>query len=200
MDQIKLNEFGYTEMYEWNDIPESDMRLGRFVSFSTNNPSKIELFNTSKHDNIIGITTINASVVSDDPDEWASKYLMNEFGDLFLTNEVLSVGERVYDENLEMSFIRTRKWEHYVKIVNDIYDNSQEYVKRSNRKEWVRVSLLGKTIVSDNGKCVPGEYCTPYSGKILKYIGTAVPASKDDKYKFYVIGRVSENSILILNK
>lgn len=200
MEEIKLNEFGYSEMYEWNEELQPEMRLGRFVSFSKDNPSKIELFNSSKHDNIIGVSTINSVIVSDNPDEWQSKYLMNELGDLFLTNEVLSVGEKVYDENLEMSFIRTRKWEHLIKIVNDKFDSTQNYIKRSNRKEWVRVSLLGKTIVSDNGKCVPGEYCTPYNGKILKNLGTAVPASANDKHKFYVIARLSKNSILILNK
>ena len=43
MEEIKLNEFGYSEMYEWNEELQPEMRLGRFVSFSKDNPSKIEL-------------------------------------------------------------------------------------------------------------------------------------------------------------
>lgn len=168
MEEIKLNEFGYSEMYEWNDVPESDMRLGRFVSFNPVNASKIELYNSTSNKPLVGITTINAITVSDNPNEWPGKYLMTDVGDLYLTNEVLSVGDRVYDENLEMSFIRTQKWEHLIKIQNPNYIAENEYVKRTNRTEWIRVSLLGKTLVKDNGECVPGEYCMPYNGKILK--------------------------------
>lgn len=200
MEEIKLNEFGYSEMYEWNDVPESDMRLGRFVSFNPVNTSKIELYNSTSNKPLVGITTINAITVSDNPNEWPGKYLMTDVGDLYLTNEVLSVGDRVYDENLEMSFIRTQKWEHLIKIQNPNYIAENEYVKRTNRTEWIRVSLLGKTLVKDNGECVPGEYCMPYNGKILKNMGIAVPATEDAKYKFYVISRISENAILILNK
>lgn len=200
MDTIKINEFGYSEMYEWNVTPENELKYGKFVSFSKENPSKIEFYNSSKHDDVLGIATINAVCVSDNPEEWPKKYLMNEVGDLFLTNEVLSVGERVYDEGLELSFIRTKKWEHLIKITNKAYNNDNNYVKRSQRQEWTRVSLLGKTIVKDNGKCVPGEYCMPYVGKVTKNLGTAVPATEDAKHKYYVIERLSENSILILNK
>ena len=200
MEEIKLNEFGYSEMYEWNDVPESDMRLGRFVSFNPVNTSKIELYNSTSNKPLVGITTINAITVSDNPNEWPGKYLMTDVGDLYLTNEVLSVGDRVYDENLEMSFIRTQKWEHLIKIQNPNYIAENEYVKRTNRTEWIRVSLLGKTLVKDNGECVPGEYCMPYNGKILKNMGIAVPATEDAKYKIYFINRISENAILILNK
>ena len=101
-----------------------------------------------------------------------------------------------------MNYIRTYPWEHYIKIENKYLDKEKTYVKRSKRIEWIRVNILGKTIVKDNGKCNPGEFCTVYSGKLKEKFGTAVPYNekKSKNKKFYVLDRLSENTILILNK
>ena len=66
------------------------------------------------------------------------------------------------------------------------------------RNEWVKVNIGGKVIVKDNGKCKPGEFCQPYTGMKAKLAGTAQPY-EEGKYKFYVINRISKNTITILN-
>lgn len=201
-DEIAIQDFGFSEMYEWNnnDIPVPEKRFGMFVTFSKDNPTQIELYGKHNDDYVLGITTINSVMDSDDPKEWKYKYMVTDIGDILLQKEKLAVGTKQYDENLEMAFIRTYPWEHLIKITNKEYDDSKTYVKRSHRVEWVRVNLLGKVIVRDDGTCVGGSYCKPYSGNIKDKYGTAVPASKDDKNAYYVLGRISESAILIVNK
>jgi len=201
MREDNIQGFGYTEMYEWAEVPEHKNRLGRFVTFDQNDPKKITFAHND--DDILGVSTVCAETTSDDPDEWKYSYLCNEFGDLYLQKERLAVGTKQYDQMIEMNYIRTYPWEHYIKIENKYIDKDKKYVKRSNRAEWVRVNLLGKTIIMDNGKCKPGEYCTVYQGKIKDLWGTAIPYdSKKTKNikKFYVLERLSDNTILILNK
>lgn len=199
MAEINIQGFGYAEMYEWKEIPEHKNRLGRFVTFDKEEKSKI----TYAHNNdyLIGVTTVCAQDTSDDPDEWKYSYLCNEYGDLYLQKEKLAVGAKQYDQYLEMNYIRTYPWEHFIKIPNKYLDKEKKYVKRSNRPEWVRVTLVGKAIIKDNGKCKPGDFCTVYSGKIKDLYGTAVPATEKTKNsKYYVIDRLSENTILVLLK
>jgi len=200
MREDNIQGFGYTEMYEWAEVPEHKDRLGRFVTFDKKNPNKIKFAHND--DNILGITTVCAEVTSDDPDEWKYAYLCNQYGDLYLQKERLAVGAKQYDQFMEMNYIKTYPWEHYIKIENKHYDKSKKYIKRTNRPEWVRVSLLGKTIVKDNGKCKAGEYCTVYQGKIKDLYGTAIPYTKElkNKQKFYVLERLSDDTVLILNK
>ena len=194
-----IQDFGYTEMYEWDNVPENQDKLGKFVTFSKNNPNKIVFAHND--DEILGISTVCASITSDDPDTWKYAYLCNEYGDLYLQKERLAVGTKQYDQFMEMNYIKTYPWEHFIRIENKYYDKSKKYVKRSNRGEWVRINLLGKVIVKDNGKCEPGKYCTVYSGKIKDLWGTAIPfENKMKTKKFYVLDRLSDNTILILNK
>jgi len=199
MEEINIQKFGYTEMYEWANIPEHNNRLGRFVTFDKKQPNKITY--AKNDDFILGVSTVCAQDTSDDPNEWKYSYLCNEYGDLYLQKEKLAVGTKQYDQYLEMNYIRTYPWEHYIKINNKYLDKEKEYVKRSNRIEWIRVNLIGKVIVRDNGKCKPGEFCTVYSGKLKEFYGTAIPATdKCKNKKFYVLERLSDNTILILNK
>ena len=194
-----IQKFGYAEMYEWENVPENDRKLGRFVTFSSNDKSKIVPIN--KQDQyVIGVTTVNAISESDNPDEWKYKNLCNEYGDLYLRKERLAVGEKVYDQLNEMNYIKTRPWEHFVTIDNKYYNKDAKYVKRTNRAEWTRVNIIGKCIVYDGGKCNPGEWCTPYTGKVKANFGIAVPADEKSINKYYVIERLSENTILILFK
>jgi len=198
MDDSLINKFGYSEMYEWVNIPPANKKLGRFVQFDENEPEKIRIAIDDKR--IVGITTVNSTVDSDCPDEWPSKNLQNEYGDIYLKKERLAVGAKVYDQFEEISYINTKPWEHLIPIENESYDKKQKYNKRSVRQEWTRVNILGKAIVFDNGECTPGEYCKPYIGKDMKKAGQAIPANENDKIKYYVIGRFSEKTIIILNK
>ena len=201
MDDSLKQKFGYGEMYEWENPQElnKDFRLGRFVTFSKKDPLKIVPVNKADQQ-IIGITTVNSVVDSDNPNEWAFKNLCDIYGDIYLRKEKLAVGEKVYDQLNEMNYIRTRPWEHYIPITNPQYNKDAQYVKRSNRIEWVNVNLMGKAIVVDNGKCEPGKYCMPYTGKVKALYGSAVPATDNAKHKYYVLARLSEKTILVFNK
>jgi len=149
---------------------------------------------------VIGVTTVNAVSESDNPDEWKYKNLCNEFGDLYLRKEKLAVGEKVYDQLNEINYIKTRPWEHFITINNKYYNKDAKYVKRTNRIEWIRVNLIGKCIVYDGGACKPGEWCMPYVGKMKEDFGKAVPATENAKNKYYVLERLSDNTVLILYK
>ena len=74
-------------------------------------------------------------------------------------------------------------------------------IRQELRCKECAVNVLGKVIVRDNGECVPGQFCEPVVGtKDKEFVGTAKPAEKDSKLpKFYVLERLSSNSILILN-
>lgn len=199
MENIKslIQNFGYSEMYEWSNV--SNRNFGIFVQFDKRNPNKIEPYTGDGV--LLGVSTICSVLESDDPDNWKYAYIVNEVGDFYLKEETLAVGIKDYDQNEEMSFIKTQPWKHYVKVEVDGYDSSKKYVRRSDRAEWVRVNVLGKVIVRDNGECVPGQFCEPVVGtKDKEFVGTAKPAEKDSKLpKFYVLERLSSNSILILN-
>lgn len=199
MENIKslIQNFGYSEMYEWSNV--SNRNFGIFVQFDKRNPNKIEPYTGDGV--LLGVSTICSVLESDDPDNWKYAYIVNEVGDFYLKEETLAVGIKDYDQDEEMSFIKTQPWKHYVKVEVDGYDSSKKYVRRSDRAEWVRVNVLGKVIVRDNGECVPGQFCEPVVGtKDKEFVGTAKPAEKDSKLsKFYVLERLSSNSILILN-
>ena len=110
-------------------------------------------------------------------------------------------GVKSYDQVLEFNYIQTRPWEHYIPIANKALDPEKQYIPRTSRQEWVRVTLLGRAIVKDNGKCEPGKYCGPYSGKMKKDFGMAVPVEEStSSQKYYVLRRMSEHSIEILMK
>lgn len=199
MNEKLVNKFGVSEMYEWNVFPGVENKFGRFVQFNQLNPDKINLAYDPDKD-IIGISSVNYSVVSDNPDDWHLRYLYNEVGDTFMQKERLAVGNKVYDQIEEFSYIRTFPYEQYIPIENTEYDKNLQYVKRTNRNEWVAVTLIGKAIVVDNGTCKPGEYCVPQFSEINAEAGIAIPGNKDDKNSYYVIKRMSEKTIMILVK
>lgn len=195
---IYVDIFGFGEMYEYLD--ESLNVTGRFVCFTDKDPEKIEVYPGKSDKMILGVSTIGLKTISDNPQEWPGKYLKNEFNDAYVKMEPLAVGTKEYDDVNERSFIMTRKASKYSPIVSGEYDENQEYVNRLKRKQWGKVALLGKAIITDNGKCKPGSFCTAYSGSKKELFGTAVPAKKDSAQKFYVISRYSDNTIKILLK
>lgn len=196
MNNKLIQNFGFCEMYEFSN--EVSNKYGKFVQFDPENPDKIIL--CTNPENVIGITSINSVINSDDPEIWPSMINRNEYGDAYMKREILSVGQKQYDQINEIPYIETKPWTNFTPFINEEYDETKKYIQRSNRKEWVRVNLLGKCVVEDNGKCIPGKYCTIYKGKDLKRIGTAIPATSKSIIKYYVIKRLSDKTILILNK
>lgn len=195
MENDFIQKFGYTEMYEWADPANVEKRLGIFVQFDRDQPEKIRPYENGE---LVGVSTINSLSISDNPDKWKHANICNEVGDLYLRKEKLAVGQKVYDEVLEFNYIMTRPWEHFIAIENEKYDSSKKYVPRTGRIEWVKVNLIGKCVVRDDGSCVPGQFCKPYDGKLKIKFGTAVPATKGEHNSFYVLQRLTDKTILIL--
>ena len=192
-----MNQFGYSEMYEWSELFKFNIvPYGRFVTFDNNEPGKIRLGHTS--DYIIGVTTINAVCTSDNPEEWQGKYLCNEYGDCLLQEKDIATAHEHYDDVKEIPYIATIKDTKIVPIINDEYDPSKEYVRRSERSEWVRVNLIGKCIVVDNGECQPGKFCTVGENGIAK--PTDISRGMPYVNKWYVIDRLTDNTIMIFFK
>ncbi len=194
-----INPVGFSEMYEWSEIPFENP-FGLFVKFDHRNgrtPNKIVPTNDAT--DVIGISTVQSVDTSDNPDKWKYAYLCNEVGDKYLQKETLAVGVKQYDQFNEISYIQTSPYEHFVQVPTKNYRPDVEYVPRTKRKEWVRVNLLGKVIVRDDGTCEPGKYCEPYTGKEKKKYGTATLSTDKAGWKFYVTQRITENTIEVLN-
>ena len=194
-----INNFGYAEMYEWHKMPENTAKsFGRLVQFNKELPFTIEF--ATDPNKIIGVSSINSSYISDDPDNWQYKYIFNEYGDIFFEQTNIACAVKEYDEQEELSYIKTFKEDVVKPVINENYDDSKRYIKRSQRPDWAKIILIGKAIVEDNGECVDGGYCTLYQGDDPEKIGTVVPAKDTDEYKLYVMNRVSDKTILVLFK
>lgn len=191
-----IQPFGYTEMYEWVRVPQ-DWRFGLFVQFNKRYPNMIE----PSHDAggiICGVSSICSVIESDNPPQWKYSYMCNDVGDTYMKEETLAIGVKCYDEQNEMSYMSTRPWKHYVKVPNAQLDSRRQYIPRTARNEWVRVTILGKAIVRDDGVMKPGEWCMPYHGDDMKLAGSAIPWDGKSEYRFYVLERITENTCLIM--
>lgn len=184
------NNFGYAEMYEWAEIPNET--YGRFVQFEHND----KITYAKDKNNVIGVSTICTTNISDNPNHWKSENIANEYGDVRVHKKIIVEGHKVYDDKDEFNYIKTSTKEKYVPNKSPVYDESMVYVKRTNRKSWVPVTLIGKCIVKDYGGCIPGEYCTVYNGDDVEKFGTAIPS----KTGWRVLSRYSKDTIMILYK
>lgn len=195
-----LQTYGYTEMYEWMNNPESleNSGCGLFVQFTKQEPEKIEVFDGSGV--FCGVTTATAQDTSDNPQEWHGKYVVNQYDRREKEIKFIAVGNKTYDQVNELSFVRTFPYEVVKNIVSNQFDTTKHYVPRDKRINWSRVNLMGKCIVKDNGKCTPGKWCQPYVGPDFENCGSAIPAKKSDTLKFYVLSRVSPTTIKIVIK
>lgn len=190
-------QLGYSEMFEWGEQINTEFPYHcKLVQFSEEKPNTIVRAKSTK--NIIGISAINSGIKADNPNSWPFKYVINEYGDLYLRKTDIAEASKRYDAINEMSFLETHKKEVILPVINPSYDSSKEYIKRQNRNEWCIVTILGKAIIEDNGKCKPGKYCTLYKGNDNRMIGTVIPAKKTDKFKLYVLDRLSDHTIIVL--
>ena len=76
-----------------------------------------------------------------------------------------------------------------IALNNPEYNDSQLYVPRSQRKEWIPVGLMGKIVVRDDGTLIPGRKCTCTTGGIATFKSNG---------KWTVLRRISRDTCLIL--
>ena len=137
----------FAEMYEWKDgNPADEERRGRFVALDGD---KI-VFADSIED-VIGITSALPCIVGNNCEDWHKRYVTDVFGAVVYEKVTITTeaGELI---------------EAYQKKVNPDYNPSQNYIPRSERKEWAYVGQLGQIVVCDDGTCEVGGKCTVTKG------------------------------------
>lgn len=176
----------YAEMFEWNDGNESNEdRVGYFVTLIGN---KIIKANTnSKY--ILGIVSANPSIIGNDPMRWKNKHLTDEWGRIIYENIEKTIQEDVLNENGIIETI-TKTITVEVPKINPNYNNNEEYIMRSDRKEWSAVGMLGILKVCQDGTLTVGEFCYPNADGI---------ATKSES-GYYVTRIINENIAEVIFK
>lgn len=172
----------YAEMFEWFDgnIANED-RIGKFVTLDGD---KIKLA-TSQDDYILGVVSGNPSVVGDSyDDQWAGMFEKDIYG--------RPVYEKVtiLEEKDENGNVITPEHINDQLKISAKYKNTEEYIPRSKRKEWVAVGLLGKLICIDDGTAEINGYVSPNENSIATH--------SEEKTKYRVMKRIDETHIQIM--
>lgn len=172
----------YAEMFEWLDGNISnDDRVGKFVTLDGD---KIKLA-TSQDDYILGVVSGNPSVIGDShSDQWAYMFEQDIFGRPIY--ETVTIPEEKDDDG---NIIVEEHTEEQLKVSKQ-YDNTQPYIARDKRKEWVAVGLLGKLICIDDGTAEINGYVSPNENSIATY--------SEAKTKYRVMKRIDETHIQIM--
>lgn len=195
MDFSLVQHFGYAEMYEWKTLQEN--RFGYLVELDDKETNKI--IKAKNPNNVIGVSSINFASLSDNPNRWHKSYYRNDVGDTYLNKKIISFGKKKYNQIDEFAFISTEKNAAYIPKEFENYDNKKKYLQRIDRPEWSPVTLIGKSIVIDNGEC-NGLYCQLYNGTDESKFGTVVPVYDESLPKYRILERYSSKTLLILFK
>jgi len=190
---FKSSGADYAEMLEWLDgNVEKEDRTGLFVTLEED---KIRVA-TPEDDYILGIVSACPSVCGDVRDDtWGNMHLTTIYGQPILeeveiperTEEIVTVSEEG-EEVTETVVIEQAHTEIRPKL-NPEYDNTQEYIPRSERPEWDAVGILGKLVAIDDGSCEENGWCKVGEGGIATI--------SEQKTRFRVMKRLDQNHIKI---
>ncbi len=170
----------YAEYFEWLDKNLSNKdRVGYFVTLDG---EKIRIA-TEEDSYILGIVSATPSVIGNSyDDQWIGREIRDEWGRI-IYEEVEIEEERDEEGNI----IQEAHKEMQPKLNKD-YDNTKEYIGRSQRTEWSAIGMLGQLLVRDDGTCKVNEYCK--CGK------EGVATAAETGYR--VLARISDNIIKVL--
>ena len=183
----------YAEFFEWKDgNPNNEDRVGHFVTLDND---KI-LIATDPNQYILGIVSGRPFVLGNgDCDVWNGMYLTDDYNRYITepapkmeldkeTNEY----KQVLDEDNNPIYEGTRF------KLNPDYDPSKPYVKRSDRKEWAAIGMLGVLSVDQDGTCeVNGYACCNKDG-------IATKCNRTDPGAYRVIAKISDSIIKVILK
>ena len=190
----------YAEYFEWEDgNPNAEDRRGLFVTWGNNGLVKL----ANEGDEILGVVSVTPSVVGNAyEDDWQGMYQTDIFGQPLshiVHHDAEYVDIEMPDVDDEGNELETTHIEHQLLheaydaeeyILNPEYDSEQEYIPRSDRKEWAAVGLMGQLIVIDDGSCTVNGYCTVGSN------GTATTSDTG----FKVLKRLDDTHIKVFIK
>lgn len=182
----------YAEYFEWADgNPDDEDRIGRFTVIDG---EKIRL--AGKEDsNILGIVSANPAVIGNAcEDTYHDMYVTDEWGRVQYESVDIPAqygqhtqrdaeGNKV-TEQVEIQPARC----DYIPKINPEYHAEEEYIPRSERKEWDTIGMMGQLLVRDDGSCISGGFCLPADGGIAT-------ASENG---YYVMARVTANIVKVL--
>ena len=172
----------HAENCEWLDGNEdNEDRVGYFVTLDG---EKIKKANSSD-DYILGITSVNPTVLGDNPACWQGKYLKDEWGRVQYQTVLRDV--ETHSVEGEEDALK-EQIEVQERILNPDYDPTLEYKNRTDRQEWEKVGVMGKLLVRDDGSCVVNGYCKPNDD--------GVATISDSGYR--VMKRIADNIILVM--
>lgn len=151
----------YAECFEWEDgNPNADDRIGLMVAIKG---GKIKI--ATANDVPIGIISGTPSIVGNNSLRWSKKYKTDVFGRFILDED----GNR---------------------ILNEDYDDTLEYVPRSERPEWGVVGMMGQIVTIDDGTLNVNDYAK--SGENGIAVVSITPT------KFRVMERLDETHVKLL--
>ena len=190
----------YAEYFEWEDgNPNAEDRRGLFVTWGNNGLVKL----ANNGDEILGVVSVTPSVAGNAyEDDWQGMYQTDIFGQPLshiVHHDAEYVDVEMPDVDDEGNELETTHIEHQLLheaydaeeyILNPEYDSEQEYIPRSDRKEWTVVGLMGQLIVIDDGSCTVNGYCTVSKNGV----GTASETG------FRVLSRLDDTHIKIFVK
>ncbi len=123
----------YAEYFEWEDSnTENEDRVGRFVTFSSND--KISIAN-SNDEYILGIVSGQPAVIGNQDMEWSKQFMKDEFG-RFIVNRIETDIKVPYEVEREV----TKEDIEYTIVDNNTYvemsdDEESEYMNIINEKQ-----------------------------------------------------------------
>lgn len=190
----------YAEYFEWEDgNPNTEDRRGLFVTWGDNGLVKL----ANNGDEILGVVSVTPSVAGNAyEDDWQGMYQTDIFGQPLshiVHHDAEYVDIEMPDVDDDGNELETTHIEHQLLheaydaeeyILNPEYDSEQEYIPRSDRKEWTVVGLMGQLIVIDDGSCTVNGYCTVSKNGV----GTASETG------FRVLSRLDDTHIKIFVK
>lgn len=158
----------------FDDNADNEDRRGYFVTIRGG-----RLYKAEPGDYIVGITSGNPGVIGNGDEDWAGRFMRDEFGSYIYEETEMET------DSDEKTFVTARKQ-------NPDYDAELRYVPRRERPEWSAVGMIGVLPLRDDGSCVPGGFAKCGEG------GVATNAGEWECHKtFFVIERVSDNIIKV---
>lgn len=176
----------FSEFREWLDgNQDNEDRVGYFVTMEG---KKIKKANPG--DYIRGVISGNPCVIGNGDECWKQRYVLDDFG-RFIYEEIESTETYIDEDGTKQERpVTIRK----MKEASD-YDPSQEYIPRSERKEWDCVGMVGQLSVRDDGTCQIDGFCKVADGGIATHADWSEGSYQNPVYR--VVNRISENIVEI---
>lgn len=179
----------YAEYVEWADgNHNNEDRRGYFVTFDEEKPNMIRKARATDID-ILGVVSGNPCIIGNADECWVGKFLTDEFGNFIYE----TVEETIVSKDPETGETETKTIEVTRYKLNPDFDETQQYIQRSERPEWCAVGWIGVLAVREDGTCEVGGYCTWSDNGIAT-------SAEPSRLNYRVVERVNESIVKVVIK